>query len=55
MVLLSSLPLVLGLASGVIVVLALASIIFLCTALIVAALMLRDKWDDLGDSHTRRQ
>lgn len=55
MLLLSSFPLVLGLAPGVIVVLLLASIVFLCTVLLVAALMLRDKWDDVGDPPTRRQ
>ncbi|HLZ24619.1 MAG TPA: hypothetical protein VKQ30_21085 [Ktedonobacterales bacterium] len=49
-----AIPLVVGSASGVLVVLALASIVFLCTVLIAAALMLRNKWDDIGDRHSRR-
>ena len=55
MILLSSFPLALALASGVLVVLLLASIVFLCTVVLVAALMLRDKWGDIGDSHSRRK
>ena len=55
MMLLSSFPLALALASGVLVVLLLASIVFLCTVVLVAALMLRDKWGDIGDSDSRRK
>ncbi len=38
---------------AVLVVLLLASIIFLSTALLVIALMLRNRWDDLGKSPRR--
>lgn len=54
MTLFEAFVLVLGLAPGVLVVLALGSIVFLSTLLIVVALMLRNKWDDIGDSRTRR-
>lgn len=54
MVLLATLPLVLGLEPGLLVAIALASIVFLCTVLIVAALMLRNKWNDIGNSRPRR-
>ena len=53
MIILAALMLVLGFAPELLVALALASIVFLCTLLIVAALMLRSKWDDIGDRHTR--
>jgi hypothetical protein len=53
MMVFAALMLVLGFAPALLVALALASIVFLCTLLIVAALMLRSKWDDIGDRHTR--
>jgi uncharacterized membrane protein len=49
----AALMLVLGFAPELLVALALASIVFLCTLLIVAALMLRSKWNDISDRHTR--
>ena len=52
---LAAMALVLGSAAAVLVVLALGSIVFLSTLLLVVALMLRKRWDDIGDSHTRRR
>lgn len=54
MVLLHMLLIIAGLTPDVLVILGLASIVFLSTVVIVAALMLRSRWGDIGDPKSPR-